>query len=319
MPPSILRVDHHPNCPKPLTLTGIGRIAIFSWRVTSGCVTLLTKSHARRQNMGYNAPIWYASVCILVFNYVSFTCYFNRLLLQPGTAHKIHLSSGAFWIFFFFNKTKLSERMWAKLVNLDTLHWYCDGLEPTAAAQCYDCQVRQRKCSPILCFLLFLHYLTPDIRPLLCKNGRQQKKGLHQATSYEEETIEESNPKGTGPVSPSTKRKPSKKTDHLPKKPKVVPEPVMGSKVETKKTVTSIRPGKGKGHITGPVSFEKPPFLLCEDSKYALERLSSIIIADNYEDLSNHATGAMGEMGLFSIAQVTVSILLLFFFLFPGF
>ena len=29
-----------------------------------------------------------------------------------------------------FNKTKLKERTWAKLVNLNTLHWYCDGLEP---------------------------------------------------------------------------------------------------------------------------------------------------------------------------------------------
>ena len=33
-----------------------------------------------------------------------------------------------------FNKTKLEERTWAKLVNLATLYWYCDGLEPTIAA-----------------------------------------------------------------------------------------------------------------------------------------------------------------------------------------
>ena len=37
-----------------------------------------------------------------------------------------------------FNKTKLKERTWAKLVNLDTLHQYCDGLEPTRAACRYD-------------------------------------------------------------------------------------------------------------------------------------------------------------------------------------
>ena len=34
-----------------------------------------------------------------------------------------------------FNKTKLKERTWAKLVNLDTLYWYCDGPEPTTAAR----------------------------------------------------------------------------------------------------------------------------------------------------------------------------------------
>lgn len=47
---------------------------------------------------------------------------------------------------------------------------------------------------------------------------------------------------------------------------------------------------------------EKLPILVHEDSKYALEQLLSIITADDYEDLSNHTTEAMGEMGLFSIA-----------------
>ena len=44
-----------------------------------------------------------------------------------------------------FNKTKLSERTWAKLVNLDTLFWYCDETKPTTAAHRYDCQVHQHK------------------------------------------------------------------------------------------------------------------------------------------------------------------------------
>ena len=34
----------------------------------------------------------------------------------------------------------------------------------------------------------------------------------------------------------------------------------------------------------------------------ALERLSPIITVNDYKDLSNHATEAMGEMGLFCIA-----------------
>ena len=40
------------------------------------------------------------------------------------------------------------------------------------------------------------------------------------------------------------------------------------------------------------------------DSKFALEKLLSIITSDNYEVLSNHAMEAMGETGLFCIAQV---------------
>ena len=67
-----------------------------------------------------------------------------------------------------------------------------------------------------------------------------------------------------------------------------------------------------KGPDTIP---EKPPILLCEDSKYALKKLTSIISIDDYEDLSNHATKAMGETGLFCIAQVITSVHLLFIFL----
>ena len=49
---------------------------------------------------------------------------------------------------------------------------------------------------------------------------------------------------------------------------------------------------------------EKPPVLLLEDSKHALEQISSIIYAEDYEDLGNHSTEAMGESGLFAISQV---------------
>uniref|UniRef100_A0A7N2M3B1 Uncharacterized protein n=1 Tax=Quercus lobata TaxID=97700 RepID=A0A7N2M3B1_QUELO len=49
--------------------------------------------------------------------------------------------------------------------------------------------------------------------------------------------------------------------------------------------------------MTSPASIEKPPVLLREDSKYALEQLSFIITTDNYEDLSNHAIEAVGETG----------------------
>ena len=44
-------------------------------------------------------------------------------------------------------------------------------------------------------------------------------------------------PKGTGLAHSSSKRKPLEKTDHPPKKPKVVLEPVVGLKAEPKKTM----------------------------------------------------------------------------------
>ena len=122
--------------------------------------------------------------------------------------------------------------------------------------------------------------------------------------------------KGTGSSNPSTKRKPQEKMDRPQKKPKTAPETVVGLKVETKKTITPIGIGQGKGLMKGlDIVPEKPPVLLREDSKYALEKLASIISIDDYEDLGNHATKAMGETGLFCIAQVIMSIYLLFIFL----
>ena len=53
-------------------------------------------------------------------------------------------------------------------------------------------------------------------------------------------------PKEMGSANPSTKGKQQKKADHLPKRPKVVLEPVVGLKVESKKTVTKPSPEKGK-------------------------------------------------------------------------
>ena len=44
-----------------------------------------------------------------------------------------------------FTTTKPVERTWAKLVNLNTVHWYCDEPEPTPAAIKYEERTRQRK------------------------------------------------------------------------------------------------------------------------------------------------------------------------------
>ena len=112
---------------------------------------------------------------------------------------------------------------------------------------------------------------------------------------------------GTGSSKPSAKKRPLPKGDHAPKKQKVSTEPVIGLMAEGTKTLTPTKHGGGKGlMVPPPDSQKKPSVLLREDPKYALEKLSSIIGNEDYEDLGNHSTEAMGEMGLFSIAQVRV-------------
>ena len=128
---------------------------------------------------------------------------------------------------------------------------------------------------------------------------------------------------GTGSSRPLAKR-PMPKVDRAPKKQKVSTEPVIGLMAEGKKTVTPAKLGGGKGlMVPPPVSQKKPPVLLREDPKYALGKIFSIIGSEDYEDLGNHSTEAMGETGLFSIAQVRVRrysviyfLLLLSFFFF---
>jgi len=109
-------------------------------------------------------------------------------------------------------------------------------------------------------------------------------------------------PKGTALL---IKRKQPSKGDHPLKQQKVPLEPVVGLMAECVKTVTPTKHGSGKGFMKAlSTNQEKPPSLLCDDSKYALEQLSSIIMSEDYEDLGNHSTEAMGETGLFAIAQV---------------
>ena len=69
------------------------------------------------------------------------------------------------------------------------------------------------------------------------------------------------------------------------------------------KTITPVKHEAGKGFMKALSTIpKKPPVLLREDSKHALEQISSIISAEDYEDLGNHSTKAMGEFGLFAVA-----------------
>ena len=119
----------------------------------------------------------------------------------------------------------------------------------------------------------------------------------------QKETGEVAVPKGLGS---SAKRKQPPKSDRPHKQQKVPLEPVVGLMAKGAKTVTLVKHGFGKGFMKASSSSqEKPPPLLHDDSKFALEKLSSIISTKDYEDLGNHSTEAMGETGLFAIAQVT--------------
>ena len=110
------------------------------------------------------------------------------------------------------------------------------------------------------------------------------------------------NPIGTGSSKPSAKRRLPSKVNRASKKPKVFVEPVVGPMAEGVKMVTPAKHGADKGLLIPPPSSQKKPHvLLREDPKYALEKLSSIITFEDYEDLGNHSTEAMGETSLFSI------------------
>ena len=105
-------------------------------------------------------------------------------------------------------------------------------------------------------------------------------------------------PNGTDQSHSSSKRKVPPKQDHPPKKPKVSLELVVGLEAEGTKTVTLAKHGTGKSFIKGlSTSQEKPPILLREDSKYSLERLSSIITSEDYEDLATTPRRRWGRWG----------------------
>jgi len=88
----------------------------------------------------------------------------------------------------------------------------------------------------------------------------------------------------------------------------------VGETPATSKLPPKPSPGKGKGLMKGQVPItEERPVLLREDSSYALKQLSSTIKDDKYLDLGNHATEAMGETGLFNLAQVRLSVTCIFF------
>ena len=127
-----------------------------------------------------------------------------------------------------------------------------------------------------------------------------KRRALIKAQATKRKEFGEVVPKGT---TPSIKRKHPSKSDRPLKQQKVFLEPVVGLMAEGSKTVTPLKHGSDTGLMKAPsTSQEKPPPFLRDDSKFALEKLSSIISFEDYEDLGNHSTEAIGETGLFAVA-----------------
>ena len=139
--------------------------------------------------------------------------------------------------------------MWAELVNLNTIHWYCDGPEPTLAAIKYEKRTRQRKSISIHiqfdCFSVNLPVFFSEMedakRRAAIRNQAAKRKEMDEGAM------------GTGLSRPSAKKRLLLKGDRAPKKQKVSTEPVIGLMAEGNKTVTPAKHGGGKGLMVPPL------------------------------------------------------------------
>lgn len=140
------------------------------------------------------------------------------------------------------------------------------------------------------------------------EDGKRRAFICQQAIAWVKKQQEEGvPPKGKGPLNPFLKRKMTNKVDDPHKKPKVVTRSTIKVTPLTTQLPPSPRLRKGKGLMTEHSLISKKSLvLLQEDSQYAIGQLSSIIKADDYEDLGNHATEAIRETGLFSLTQVCI-------------
>ena len=131
-----------------------------------------------------------------------------------------------------------------------------------------------------------------------------KRRALIKAQAAKKKESGDAAPSATVAINPSIKRKFAPKGDRQAKKPKVSLEPIVGLMAKGK-TATPVKHGASKGFMKALSNIpEKPPVLLCEDFKQALKQISSIIFVEDYKDMGNHSTEAMGESGLFVVAQV---------------
>ena len=135
---------------KPLTPIATRRAVTSSWKVTAGCVTQGRRTSCQLIKLGEfwtRLVYFYPSCCecdyfLLYFN--DRPDYFVSLFFTVRRHPQVDIKEYNF-LERIFSKTKPEERTWAKLVNVNTVHWYCDKPEPTPAAIKYEERTRQRK------------------------------------------------------------------------------------------------------------------------------------------------------------------------------
>ena len=111
-------------------------------------------TYAHRHYLGSIKSVQYAPVLVCRFYLHSFSYNFpiifnHPFLLQLDGVHRLVLRS----LVFLRRFSKRPGR--AKLVNPDTIHWYCDDLEPTPEAVKHNAKIRRCK-SVDLIFLKWL-------------------------------------------------------------------------------------------------------------------------------------------------------------------
>ena len=114
------------------------------------------KTHARRHNLGHIASVQYAPVLVCEFFItVQFiTTFLTVFFFAVRRRSQVELEEFSF-LERIFAKTKLKERTWAKLVTLNTIHWYCNEPEPTLIAVKYNAKLCRRKSVVLILFEWF--------------------------------------------------------------------------------------------------------------------------------------------------------------------
>ena len=132
---------------KPLTPTMTGRAVTSSWKVTARCVIRGRRTSCqliKLREFWIRLVYFYPLCCecdyfLLYFN--DRPNYFISLFFTVRRHPQVDIEEYNF-LERIFSKTKLEERTWAKLVNLNTVHWYYDEPKPTLAAIKYDERTR---------------------------------------------------------------------------------------------------------------------------------------------------------------------------------
>ena len=113
-----------------------------------------------------------------------------------------------------FSKTKPEERTWAKLVNLNTVHWYCDGPELTLAAIKYEERTHQRK--SVIIHIQFDCFLQTYPSSFSEMEDAKRRAVIRNLAAKKKDTDEGA--MGTGSSKPSAKKRLLLKGDRAPKK-----------------------------------------------------------------------------------------------------